>query len=334
MQGFSAMIVNFPVPFAANVVPKNARNPRTVSLQGSVEVEIKECAGADAPVAIKGLDHIRKESDHTRWFDGSNWAVDIHSKDATEPTVMEDWIADIREGKAWSRAWTEFATDNGIELGNRTIFDMDDYRDVSDSDFEFRADQIRKFCQDLLLIDGVLYRRVLPPVYFAMDKIANCDFGAKWAMSFGSQDEIDVFTLDRYEDFKAHVESGDVPQICGEAEVLITDAVHFPDEEFSLLSKAKICLKKTDRMSNLSENQGIAWLRLRSACDRLDRDLTSDNASAVADALSRLAAFLQDEEFRVPPGMGPMTDINDAVDLAVRALDRWELRPLLVDYRP
>lgn len=348
------MLVELPVLFSADVTKKNARNSHRLDFKTKIQIDIKEIDALDAPVAVKGLASRGSLEDHTRWYDGSHWMLD-----STMGAAAEEWETFLNRSNSYSRIvnaaikGTYFTKDGcdtswlptAVPEGGRSLgqpFDPDLYRIVTNSNLDEQTGRMAKLADSLMIVDGGIYSRCPTPVFF----IANPPYGGGWwnidllntldvprSISNGN---VHVFNLDRMEEMLAFADLMD-PQIrhandLQAPEILLPEAFNAPDEQISAVVVTHGAVTLLERyVKDLSEDQGINWFKLRSALEKALASPESHEIENLVAVASQLADAFDQEPTRLS-GMGALEDIDRAAVMLKDVRNRWEMRPISLEY--
>lgn len=331
------MLVTLPVLFTASVVPKGSRNPRRQDFVRHEPFGVREATSYDAPVAARGFvshfsGNASRKPGYSRWFEGSHWVEDTAGETGFDAAEWTERL--LKPTPASSSSWESFLKKakkgNVLELNAKgELHDIADVelREVVHSSLEEARDATRAYCDGLLLVDGVMMRRVEHPIYHVSPLgFVGVEHGVEWQDGWADyQLSTDVFTLDRYADLKMHVAEHylDIREIPDEPEIFVPESCAWPDEETSLLLSGERCLSELkDIVADLDERQGIAWFRLKAACARAKDRIVGTKADDLAASIDELGLACGTE------GTVRFERLSDVGVIAGRALSRWNLRPM------
>lgn len=361
------MQINMPVPYTAVAVKKGCRNPDEIKLMTYVPMEIREIDSYEAPIAIANLNLVSSrnafEVNHTRWFEDANWALDagdieFNADDFTRALEGRSWEkpSSHRYSHKWRTAFGEghFATHwledlhpdykhdpySSRTLKDYTLFEKKNFREIRSHNLEDGIEDMQRLCSELLLIDGKLYSKRDTPLFVCgrEHSFAFVDFGTGFAQQLSSAfGKMDVFTLDRIDDFLSHAEKSGcaIDHDKLNPHLFIPDAAYFPDEEYSLMNAIKHIVSDdvSQHLNLMTEEQGINWFRLRSAFTEVFKADTNAAIENAAELLHKMTESLE-SQIRYKDGHRGNDKIDLASKLGFEAIERWSMRPINFDLGP
>ena len=336
------MRLSLPVLYEASVKKKGERNFKHRRYVALREFEIEEVDPRDAPVALRGfaLEHPAfgewKGEGYSHWFEGRHWLPERN--EAGGISTPREWSADMlrSETSKFMESFAESARKAPdlwmARRGNITQLDRDEVREIEFSNLEAEAERLRLGLDAVRVVGNTVVHQAHTPLYHVWRH--NDAIRTELRFGFPYSKEVDVFQVTRRDDMLAYAEEirGDARYALDpgpEPEVLMPWAFEFPDEERSLIQHAQHCITTMESILNkLDERQGIAWFRLRGACNRAVNDADGRHSEVLAEAM-------QEVFDSIPPTDWTKLHAPDICDKArmttEKALMRWNMRPFEVE---
>ncbi|MTH95218.1 hypothetical protein [Roseibium sp. RKSG952] len=269
------MKLTIPFRYRACVIRRKCRNPEDMFFRDTVEFEIPECTGAEAPVAFKWTDKLGRsdfsKSVEIRHFDDSLWAPEgSYLGGGVERHLAIDYVLKTLDPEEGLR--------NPLFGYIRDVMKYDianpcEFRFFDRGDRETERRKIEEMCKNLVIIDGMVWARTQEPFYtlrmgnynstYLSYKISSC--------SILSEDPQVVFSALEFDEMVAHhtklVAGGqEVVNLddCERIEVLMPEAVMVDRKGPAILKAIKEVLDcDTADMKKWSTERLIQWAGVR-----------------------------------------------------------------------
>jgi hypothetical protein len=290
-----AMKLTIPFSYRASVTRRKCRNPEDMFFRDAVEIEIPECTGAEAPVAFKWTDRLGRsdfdKSVEIRYFDGEFWAPEgSYLGGSVERHLPIDYVLKTLDPEEGLK---NPLFGNIRDVMKCDIADPNEFRFFDQGDRETERRKIEEMCDNLVIIDGMVWTRTQEPFYTLRTGSWNSTYlSYKISSSFiFSEDPRFVFSALEFDDMVAHhakLEAGgqEVGNLddCERIEVLMPEVVRSDRKGPAILKAIEEVLDcDTTDMKEWPTARLIEWAGVRDANESLSPDEPDiDDLDAVA----------------------------------------------------
>lgn len=315
------MLLKVPFCYEAEVIKLRCKNSLMIDFGDWIEVEINEATSSEAPVALRWIDG-SKHSDiphikETRWFNGNHYMPVFDYEDTAEKYQFqrESLFNACEVGSPLSFALpidhAHFL--QNVLSGNLQPLNEDNFKAVLTSTHDEKVSRILQRAQELLVVDGGLWRACSEPIYLLKQGeglVVHIPNNSDPAYSAERK-----FRIDRLDDAIHHFGIENDRWIRDRADVLIPESVCFDDEIPAIMHAAKREVdRQRDSLDKLPTDVLLAWGCLRDATVLAEKD---PNPTNVEDVVKCFQVIIK------------ISEIHPSYSRdAERALERWSLRPL------
>lgn len=275
------MKLTIPFGYRASVIRKRCQNANDAFFRDAVEVEIPECSSAEAPVAFRWMEkHARSDfekSTEVRQFEGALWKPqgDYLGGSEMQHLPVEYLLKTLEPDEFLSNPFFGRMTD----IMKHDVADPSEFRFFDPGEHEQERTNVLETCNNLLLIDGMVWSRTEEPCY-VMSK-------GGWSSRFlhyqirplfgENEDRRNIFNALEFDDMVAHYlkTEGDIEGIghaddCIKIEVLIPEAVKMNLKEAAIKEAIDEVLSCDDtEMKSWPTPRLIEWAGVRDSKDSL-----------------------------------------------------------------
>lgn len=291
-------------------IPKGSRHPRDIHVGERVDVNISEFTDFEAPVATSWESHRgingRQE---TRWANGNHY----------QPLI----IAKQRQSNHMTAADLSSAISNGASFDGLPEY-MKFYGEVSEfSDIEFRAKHIPDLTaynemldyfatfDDIVLIDGLAWKKASEPVYVLTDQgIENMTLKKAESLAVAPNS---IYRADKREIALMEADLRSLPRAIIQIDVFIPESIIYKDEHWSLIKTAEYVAMELGsiRASEITDNEWSAFKNLPGLASTLAEAWDDDVADDLVNYLNMVSDLTHE-------------DYGNVRDTIVR----WQNRPI------
>lgn len=324
------MIIQYPIAYSEQVVPKRARKVREEQFGEFINVEIQEVTKEAAPIAFDWEDEtIKGGLAERRWFENKLWeplCTSFARKQAVPISLNE--YADERGRLLPS---TPVATNQSWairDLYNRCLpslsFDSYKYRSVLTDNRASQLERLAALAKETLIIDGEIWVEASEPVY----EIGQTSFFTHHNSTFVNvtnvnsiKDDKCIYRADRFEDALDAIDAylplprGSITEI----NVYIPEAVTYETETKALVRG----VEETKGMLSsevvvMPTQAAIAWFGVRDALNDYYSQPDEKSLEALLSAAESLSEYADEDSYTMTPLMS--------------SLDRWKNRSLPLSF--